>query len=127
MRMHSWQVKEAMLMELDSIPTTASAEMSAMAALSRGSSAGRMAPKKMSRMMRAAITPMTVLDEEVGLVDAAMAPTTSTCSLGEFGARARCTSWVASAAGILLASLVKLTWAEATVLFALTCLAPAGP
>jgi hypothetical protein len=57
MRMQSWEVKPAMLTELDSIPTTASPEMRAMAALSSGSRAGRTAPKKMSRMMRAAITP----------------------------------------------------------------------
>src|SRR5258708_6960940 len=125
--MHNWDVNEAMVIELDSIPTTAIPEIRAMPALSRGSRAGRMAPKKMSRMMRAATTPMTVLDEEVGLVEAAIAPTTLTCRLGEFGARARWTSWVASAAGMLLASWVKLTWAKATVLFALTCLAPAGP
>src|SRR5271166_392025 len=124
--MHSWGVKEAMVMVWDSIPTTASPEISAMAALSRGSSAGRIAPKKISRMMSAAITPMMVLDDEAGLVDAAMEPTTSICRLGEFGARARWTSSVASAAGMLLASWVKPTWAKATVLFALICLLPAG-
>jgi hypothetical protein len=67
-----------MLMLLDSIPTTASPEMRAMPALSSGSNAGRTAPKKMSRMMSAAITPMRVLDELAGLVEAATAPTTST-------------------------------------------------
>ena len=55
-----------------------------------------------------------------------MAPTTSTCRVGEFGARARFTSWVASAAGMLLLSFVKLTVAKATRWLALICLAPAG-
>src|SRR5260221_12628899 len=123
---HGWGVTDARLRVLDSIRTTASPEMRAMAVLSSGSSAGRTAPKKMSRMTRAATTPMRVLEDEEGLVDAATAPTTSTCRAGEFGARARCTSWVASAAGMLLASLLKLTVAKATGLLALICLRPAG-
>src|SRR5260221_13330253 len=100
--MQRWEVKWAMLAVLDSNPTTASPETRATAALSSGSNAGRMAPKKMSRMTRAAITPMRVLlDDEVEMVDAAIEPTTSTCRrVCEFGARARFTSWVASAAGI---------------------------
>ena len=69
---------------------------------------------------------MKVLDEEVGLVDAATSPTTSTCRCAEFGARAVLTNWVASAAGMLLASTLKLTVAKATVLLALICFAPAG-
>ena len=100
--MHSWEVNEAMLTVLDSIPTTASPAVSAMPVLSSGSSAGSTAPKNSSRMTRAATTPMRVLDEEAGLVDAATAPTTSTCRVGEFGARARFTNWVASAAGMLV-------------------------
>ncbi len=115
-----------MLTALDSIPTTASPDMRAMAVLSSGSSAGRTDPKNRSRMIRAATTPIRVLDDEAGLVDAAIAPTTSTCRVGEFGARARRTSWVASAAGMLLASFVKLTVANATRLLALTCCVPAG-
>ena len=63
--------------------------------------------------MRAATTPMSVLEVDVGLVEAATGPTTSTCSAGEFGALARLTNWVASAAGMPLASLVKLTVAKA--------------
>jgi hypothetical protein len=71
-----------MLTVLDSIPTTASPEVRATAVLRSGSSAGRTELKKMSRMTRAATTPMRVLDDEVGLVEAATAPTTSTCRVG---------------------------------------------
>src|SRR5216684_4549126 len=126
MRMHSCEVNEAMLTLLDSIPTTASPAVSAMPVLSSGRSAGRTALKKMSRMTRAATTPTRVLDVEEGLVDAATEPTTSTCRAGEFGARARFTSWVASAAGILLAFMEKLTVAKAMRLPAPICFAPAG-
>ncbi len=69
---------------------------------------------------------MKVLEEEVGLVDAATSPTTSTWRCAEFGARAVLTNWVASAAGTLLASRVKFTVAKATVLPVLTCFVPAG-
>ncbi len=124
--MHSWEVNEAMLTVLDSIPTTASPAVSAMAVLTNGSSAGSTAPKNSSRMIKAAPTPMRVLDEEAGLVDAATAPTTSTWRADEFGARARFTNRLASAAGMLLASLEKLTVAKAIRLFALICLAPRG-
>src|SRR5260221_2340706 len=78
--MQRWEVKWAMLAVLDSNPTTASPETRATAALSSGSNAGRVAPKKMSRMTRAAITPMRGLpDVEVEMVDAAIELTTSTC------------------------------------------------
>src|SRR5258708_37116221 len=103
------EVRGAGLTGWDRFPPTASPDMRAMAVLSSGSSAGRTDPKNRSRMIRAATTPIRVLDDEAGLVDAAIAPTTSTCRVGEFGARARRTSWVASAAGLLLASFVKLT------------------
>src|SRR3984893_4020241 len=126
MRVHSWKVNEAMLRELESIPTTASPAVSAMPVLSSGISAGSTELKKMSRTTRAAATPTRVLDDEVGFGGAATAATTSACRGGEFGARARFTSCFASAAGILLAAFVKLTVAKATVLLALTCLAPAG-
>src|ERR1700676_2228630 len=93
MRVHSWKVNEAMLTLLDSIPTTASPAVSAMPVLSSGSSAGSTELKKMSRMTRAATTPMRVLDDdELGLVDAATAPTTSTRGGGEVGAGAGSTS-----------------------------------
>src|SRR5712691_681906 len=124
MRVHSGKVNEAMLRELESIPTTASPAVSAIPVLSSGISAGRTELKKMSRMTRAATTPTKVLDDELGLVDAATGPTTSTCRVGEFGARARFTSWCASAAGMLLAVLVKLTVAKAMRWLALICFAP---
>src|SRR5258708_7390404 len=116
MRMHSWEGKLAMLTVLDSIPTTASPETRATAALSSGSNAGRMAPKKMSRMTRAAITPMRVLlDDEVEMVDAAIEPTTSTCRrVCEFGARARFTRLGGSAGGVWLGSLGEVARAKAT-------------
>ena len=83
-RRREWfgRMNEAMLTLLDSIPTTASPAVSAMPVLSSGSSAGSTALKNRSRMTRAATTPMRVLDDEAGLVDAAMAPTTSTCRAG---------------------------------------------
>jgi hypothetical protein len=124
--MHSWEVNDAMVIELDSMAITPSAAVSAMPVLTSGSSAGSTEPKNSSKMTRAATTPMSVLDDEAGLVDAATAPTTSTWRAGEFGARASCTSRVASAGEILLASLEKLTVANATRWPALTCLAPAG-
>ena len=119
--MQSWEVNEAMLTELDSMLTTDSPQIRAMAVPSSGSSAGRIAPKNSSSTTSAAATPMNVPGEEVGLVDAATSPTTSTCRRAEFGARAVLTKVVASAAGMLLASLLKFTVAKAMVLPALTC------
>src|ERR1700748_2398078 len=126
MRMQSWEVNEAMLIELDSMLTTERPATRATAVPSSGSSAGRIAPKNSSGAPSAAATPMKVLEEEGGLVDAATFPTTSTLRCAEFGARAVLTNWVASAAGTLLASTEKFTVAKATVLPALTCLVPAG-
>jgi hypothetical protein len=60
------------------------------------------------------------------LVEAATAPTTSTCRAGEFGARASFTNLAASADGMLLASLLKLTVTNAMRLLVLICFAPAG-
>src|SRR6266568_3749381 len=107
MRMHSWEVKEAMLIELDSMLTTDRPATRATAVPISGSRAGSTAPKNSSSTTRAAATPMKVLDDEAGLVDAATSPTTSTWRRAEFGERAVLTNWVASAAGTLLASTVK--------------------
>ena len=126
MRMHSWEVNEAMLSELDSMLTTDRPLTRATAVPRSGSRAGSSAPKNSSSTTSAAATPMNVLEEEVGLVDAATLPTTSTCRCAEFGDRAVLTNVVASAAGMLLASLLKFTVAKATVLAAPTCLTPAG-
>ena len=109
MRMQSWEVNEAMLTELDSMLTTDRPETRAMAVPSSGSSAGRTAPKNSSSTTSAAATPMRVLEEEAGLVDAATSPTTSTWRRAEFGERAVLTNVVASAAGTLLASTVKFS------------------
>src|ERR1022692_3941511 len=122
MSVQSWDVKDAMLMELDSMPTTDSPANSAIPVLMSGSSD----PNTMSSTMSAAAMPMKVPLFEDGFVEAATLPTTSTFRCGEFGARARLTSLVASAAGMTLASLVKLTEANAILPFALICLAPAA-
>ena len=106
--------------------TTPSPAVSAMPVLISGSSAGSTAPKNSSRMTSAPRTPISVLDEDAGLVEAATAPTTSICRTGEFGARASFTNLAASAAEMLLASLLKLTVANAMRLLTLTCFAPAG-
>ena len=122
----SWGVKDAMLIELDSMPTTDSPANSAIPVLISGSRAGSTAPNTMSSTMSAAPMPMKVPLLLDGFVEAATLPTTSTCRCGEFGARARLTSWVASAAGMALLSLVKFTWANAIVPVGLICLAPAA-
>src|ERR1700722_2789482 len=121
MRVHSCEVNDAMLKLLESTPMIESADIRAMAVLRSGSRAGRMDPKTNSRMMRAATTPMIVLDEDDGLVDPAMAPTTSTCRFDEFGARARLTNLLASAAETVFASLENLTLAKAIRRLALIC------
>ena len=59
--------------------------------------------------MRAAATPMRVLDDEDGLVEAATLPRTSTCSDGLLGARAVVTRVLASLAETALSSTEKLT------------------
>src|SRR3984893_3424682 len=114
-----------MLSELDSMLTTERPATKATAVPSSGSSAGRIAPKNSSSTTSAAATPMKVLEEDVGLVDAATLPTTSTWRCAEFGARAVLTNWVAAAAGTLLASTLKLTVAKAKGVLAPICSVPA--
>ena len=123
---HSWEVKDAMAIEFDSMPMTDSPANSAIPVLISGSRAGSTAPNTMSSTMSAAPMPMKVPLLLAGFVEAATLPTTSTCRSGELGARARLTSWVASAAGMAVSALVKFTWANAIVPVALTCLAPAA-
>jgi hypothetical protein len=70
--------------------------------------------------MRAAATPINVLDCDEGFVDAATGPTTSTCSDASFGARAVLTKVVASLLVTFFASTEKLTVANAILPFLLT-------
>src|ERR1700682_6272849 len=97
MRVQSCEVNPAMARLLDSTPTTASPAKRAIPVLTSGRRAAYSDPKTRSRTISAATTPITVLEDDAGLVEAAMEPTTSTCRLGEFGALARFTRLVASA------------------------------
>src|ERR1700730_1341021 len=125
MRVHSWEVKPAIVIVFDRTPITDSAAVSAIPVESSGRSAARNDPKTKNSTTRAAATPKRVLFDDDGFVDAATSPRTSTCRLRPFELRAALTKLVASDAEMNFASLEKFTVANATVPLRLICLAPA--